>query len=244
MRVKSAPEGQRQAILDELDFDDLGGSQSRSMDETTSPTAETRPLEHRFGLRLDSQGLLTYHGPTSIFRINATAQPLNSPEQLLPGDGDYDHVAQHFGLNLDDSDPTTTAALQQFFRWQYPNFMFIYREAFLRDHFGPRARGKYWSLPLLLAVCALGQVVPSSGTRSETSEQYYAAAESISLVSGLGKPSITNVQVFLCLAFYRIGQGDLSKGWELSGIAFRMAQDLGFQKDPEIGRASCRERVL
>ncbi|KAF5662485.1 TY1 enhancer activator [Fusarium heterosporum] len=36
------------------------------------------------------------------------------------------------------SDDTVFKALQQFFRWQYPHFMFIYREAFLRDHFGDR----------------------------------------------------------------------------------------------------------
>ncbi|RSM00805.1 hypothetical protein CEP52_008905 [Fusarium oligoseptatum] len=38
---------------------------------------------------------------------------------------------------------------------------------------------------------------------------------------------------FCVLRFYEIGRGNLSKGWGFSGIAFRIAQDMGFQKDPK-----------
>jgi hypothetical protein len=134
---------------------------------------------------------------------------------MISPDGQVDHVAQHFGIGLEDE--VIMTALHQFFRWQYPHFMFIYREAFLRDHFGQRTKSKYWSLPLLMAICALGAVMLPDRTQSQMSEQFYAAAESIIIVSGLTHPSITAVQVFLCLAFYQIGKGELSKGWELSG---------------------------
>ncbi|KAF6792630.1 transcription factor [Colletotrichum sojae] len=111
--------------------------------------------------------------------------------------------------------------------------MFIYREAFLRDHSGDRVDCKYWSSALLLSVCALGTLMSPNKRHRESSEQFFSAAESILIVSGLTKPSIVTVQGFLCLSFYEIGRGNLSKGWGFSGIAFRMAQDLGFQRDPK-----------
>lgn len=52
----------------------------------------------------------------------------------------------------------------------------------------------------------------------DASERFSAAAESILLVSGQSQPCITNVQAFLCLAYYEIGRGNLSKGWGFSGL--------------------------
>ncbi|KAM0352982.1 hypothetical protein ACHAPU_001866 [Fusarium lateritium] len=130
------------------------------------------------------------------------------------------------------SDDTVFKALQQFFRWQYPHFMFIYREAFLRDHFGERKGCKYWSSALLLSICALGLLMSEKEKERQLCEKFFEAAESIAMVSGLSRPSIPTVQSFLCLAFFEIGRGNVSKGWAFSGIAFRMAQDLGFQSDP------------
>ncbi|ENH63430.1 hypothetical protein FOC1_g10000446 [Fusarium oxysporum f. sp. cubense race 1] len=48
------------------------------------------------------------------------------------------------------------------------------------------------------------------------SEQFFQAAESIVMVSGLSRPSIPTVQSFLCLAFFEIGRGNVSKGWAFS----------------------------
>ncbi|RSM15188.1 hypothetical protein CDV31_005122 [Fusarium ambrosium] len=221
---------ERERLLETVSFDQWLDANTagnpRPEASRATPTKSVQP----FGLQAGPQGLLIYHGPTSIYRIRTGGPPL-SPGDMASSNGQFDHVAQHFGIDLEDQ--VIMTALHQFFRWQYPHFMFIYREAFLRDHFGQRTKSKYWSLPLLMAICALGAVMLPDRAQSQMSEQFYAAAESIIIVSGLTHPSITAVQVFLCLAFYQIGKGELSKGWELSGIAFRMAQDLGFQKDPE-----------
>ncbi len=105
----------------------------------------------------------------------------------------------------------------QFFKWQYPHFMFIYREAFLREHLGDRRQCKYWSPSLLLSICAVGALMTGDDATREMSERYYNAAESIAIVSGWGHPSITTVQAYSCLAVYEIGRGNLSKGWGYSG---------------------------
>ncbi|KAL5605665.1 hypothetical protein FOVSG1_005812 [Fusarium oxysporum f. sp. vasinfectum] len=183
-------------------------------------------------LKPDAEGSLVYHGATSIFNSDllSTSESYPSPTQSLYAESNFDHVMDHFGIKLEDD--TVFKALQQFFRWQYPHFMFVYREAFLRDHFGERKGCKYWSSALLLSICALGLLMSETEGERNLSERFFQAAESIVMVSGLSRPSIPTVQSFLCLAFFEIGRGNVSKGWAFSGIAFRMAQDLGFQSDP------------
>ncbi|KAL4876360.1 hypothetical protein BJY04DRAFT_223148 [Aspergillus karnatakaensis] len=110
--------------------------------------------------------------------------------------------------------------------------MFIYSEAFLRDHFGDKHNAKYWSPGLLSSICALGLQMSEDDRDRDLGARFYTAAESVCILSGLTQPGIVTVQTILCLSFYALGQGDMSKSWGLSGIAFRMAQDLGFQKDP------------
>ncbi|KAF5569948.1 TY1 enhancer activator [Fusarium phyllophilum] len=186
----------------------------------------------RARLKPDAEGSLVYHGATSIFNSDllTTSESFPSPTQSLYAESNFDHVMDHFGIKLEDD--TIFKALQQFFRWQYPHFMFVYREAFLRDHFGERKGCKYWSSALLLSICALGLLMSDTELERNLTEQFFQAAESIVMVSGLSRPSIPTVQSFLCLAFFEIGRGNVSKGWAFSGIAFRMAQDLGFQSDP------------
>lgn len=117
----------------------------------------------------------------------------------------------HFGIQLDGD--IVMRALTQFFKWQYPHFMFIYREAFLRDHFGNRNASIYWSSALLTSICTLGLLMAGDDTDRKFSDQYFLATETIVVVSGLTYPSIPTVQAFLCLAFYEIGRGNFSKGW-------------------------------
>ncbi|THY49488.1 hypothetical protein D6C97_07318, partial [Aureobasidium pullulans] len=180
---------------------ELEGLNGHAADDVPQPVAQNLTSQTyltsnsgRECLTLDPRGSLIYHGTTSILRDTG------NPNDFLQATGttvpDYEH---------------------------YPNFMFIYREAFFEDHFGTRAASRYWTPALLL---------------SAESSKCFNAAESIALVTGFADPSVVAVQTFLCLAFYSIGNGKMSKGWAFSvltsqGAAFRMAQDLGFQKDPE-----------
>lgn len=219
MRIKNASPQDRDQLLEGLSFDNwLHESSSTSRQDSIDASASslTSRQEHALqsGLQPGSHGLLIYHGPTSIYRTQGPSSP-SLKSASISSEANFEYVAQHFGIDLQDG--LIQVALTQFFRWQYPHFMFIYREAFLRDHFGERNGSKYWSLPLLLSICALGIVMSHDINQRRMGEQFYAAAESIIIVSGLAEPSITTVQVFLCLAFYQIGQGNLSKGWGLSG---------------------------
>lgn len=135
-------------------------------------------------LTLDPRGSLIYHGTTSILRDTG------NPNHFLQATGttapDYEHVASHFGIDLEGSAIMT--GLQHFFKWQYPNFMFIYREAFLEDYFGTSAARRYWSPALLLSVCALGLLMSDQENHKAESSKCFNAAESITLVTGFADP--------------------------------------------------------
>ena len=172
-------------------------------------------------LQPGAEGSLSYYGPTSIYRLQSGAeanfhdsgQSASQVESL----SNVDHVLDHFGIDIDAN--VVSDSLMLFFKWQYPHLMFVYRDAFLRDHFNHRTSSKYWSPALLLSICALGSLLLDDCAARSTSDQFYGAAESIALVTGLTRPSIITVQTFLCLAFYEIGRGNPSKGWAYSGAS-------------------------
>ena len=169
-----------------------------------------------------NESTTVYYGPTSILcgtsrktELNlAIYAPLSHPAPPEPT-SNLEHVAAHLGIDMNGI--TMVVGLQNFFRWQYPHFMFIYREAFLRDHFGARNSCTYWSPALLMSISALGLLMSKNDCEREMSIRCFHAAESITLVTASSGSSLVLVQAFLCLAFYEIGRGNLSKGWSLSG---------------------------
>ncbi|KAJ0344896.1 hypothetical protein COL154_006991 [Colletotrichum chrysophilum] len=215
--LRAASPEQREEMLKSTALDDKSPKS-----ETQAPGEYIAQIGIHAGnqanLELGLEGSLVYHGATSIFRAEAEHGQKDVTDRVGQGyydgvESDFESVMEHFGIGMQDE--VVMKSLTQFFRWQYPHFMFIYREAFLRDHFGDRKNGKYWSSALLLSICALGALV--SLDTKDSSDQFFLAAESIVMVTGLTRPSIATVQAFLCLAFYEIGRGNLSKGWGYSG---------------------------
>jgi transcription factor-like protein len=130
--------------------------------------------------------------------------------------------------------PLVNESLALFFTQQCPQFMFVYREAFLSDYFTSEHGGKYWSFPLLYALCALGVVHSSEPQTRKKAFLLAKCAEEILITHELGRPSFTTVQALLCLGFHEVGHGNLSRGWLLSGMAFRMGQDPGFHRESRL----------
>ncbi|KZL83113.1 transcription factor, partial [Colletotrichum incanum] len=239
-KLRAATAEEREEVLNSAALDQNPSSNAKApkADVNQAPGEYVTQLgihaRSQANLELGLEGSLVYQGATSIFRADTPDLPPKDPNLAMEGyfsgiESNFESVMQHFDLSMSSSD--IMPPLTQFFRWQYPHFIFIYREAFLRDHFGDRKNGKYWSPALLLSICALGALVGME-TKAR-SERFFLAAESIIMVTGLTRPSVATVQAFLCLALYEIGRGNSSKGWGYSGIAFRMAQDLGFQRDPK-----------
>ncbi|KAM0261476.1 hypothetical protein ACHAPA_009796 [Fusarium lateritium] len=236
-KLREAAPQDRASLLDIPEFaDHLQNDPSKEPQVQSSPEVISPRPDN---LEPDPEGSLIYHGPTSIIHgklrqsitIAGSAPRYDMPPIQPSPDGNFEQIAEHFGISMDND--LVTSALMLFFKWQYPQFMFIYREAFLKEHFGDRQNCKYWSSGLLLSMCFLGLLMSPDSLQRRASEQFFSAAETTLIVFGFARPTIATVQAFLCLAFYEIGRGNLSKGWGFSGIAFRMAQDLGFQRDPK-----------
>lgn len=230
-KLRAAPSHERDGLLQTISFGDHLPARDSSVSGTIgNPSKDKKNGEDdRDGsanLQVDLEGSLIYHGATSIYRAHSKEATRgtalddfttsSTPRHMRSNPSNFEHVAEHFGINLHDQ--IVDDALMQFFKWQYPHFMFVYREAFLRDHFGSRVDCKYWSSALLLSICALGTLMSTERRHREASEQFFSAAESILIVSGFATPSIVAVQGFLCLAFYEIGRGNFSKGWGFSGM--------------------------
>lgn len=114
-------------------------------------------------------------------------------------------------------EPEVDEILRSFFRWQYHEYMFIYREAFLLDYLNHEYQGRYCSLALVYAICALGCVAARANTTTEMMNYFMEKAYS-------GFPSLetlhidaTAIQALLSLAFCELALGNIPKVWLLSG---------------------------
>jgi len=234
-KAKGASEEERKALLDNISFSEpspsLDPSSSNSdigIDTLVSSRLATMSLQP------SPQGSLLFHGPTSMYQRDA---PLDRPQESSSPESQRDlrrwRNLEVAAQNLHVEDEVLKKALSMFFLYQYPQFMFIYRETFLEDLFENAHGGKYFSFVLLYAICALGARASSDAEIREMGDVLSRYAETLIFSQSLGSPHITAAQSLLCLAFYELGAGNHSKGWLLAGMAFRMSQDLGLHQDPK-----------
>jgi hypothetical protein len=217
--LQTSSSSEREVKLRDVNFLSTPSRDAASVTDG-SPQSEASPRATNF--HVTSDGSLSFHGRTSIYQVmfedpEKSTRTTTGPVAVESRSRNEDYVLQHFAIDINDE--MVTQALVLFFKWQYPNFMFIYRDAFLRSQFGERQGSKYWSLSLALSMCALGTLMLPQGEQGDFGQRCHDAAESIAMVTDLVNPSITAVQTFLCLAFYDIGAGSLSKGWAFSGTA-------------------------
>lgn len=170
-----------------------------------------------------SDSAVAVYGPTSVYHNDLITKPL---QQKLRHD--------HSTINTLNKDQDILHCVKTFFTWQYPDHnMFLFREAFLIDFFNPTKDSLYCSKALILSICALGARMLEIDRIYERSHSFYTEAKEL-LLTKLDHPSITSLQSFLLLAFYDICNGSNSSGWMLSGNAFRMGYDIGFQLNPQV----------
>lgn len=95
--------------------------------------------------------------------------------------------------------------------------MFIDREAFVKEFEVNPIDSEFCSAPLVHAGCAIGALMsPEPGIKA-LAAGFAELAESYLTSHGLSNPRLTSVQALLCCAYYEVGKGNLSKGWQLSG---------------------------
>lgn len=159
-------------------------------------------------LNASSRVYSSYQGPTSIYRLGE-----NSETESLNLDENDETPSLYQTISAEDTD--VNEILRSFFRWQYHQYMFLYREALLLDYLNHEYGGRYCSLTLIYAICALGHVAEGRqrGDMSRFLEKAYAELYESDVFS----VSLTTVQALLCLAFCELALGNIPKAWLLSG---------------------------
>ncbi|GMG26964.1 unnamed protein product [Ambrosiozyma monospora] len=140
--------------------------------------------------------------------------------------------------------------------------LFIHRESFLFYYLQNKHESTFVSPCLIYAIATLGACQSHDPELKCKADEYYRISKSYLFnntgtgvpatssppssgmgmgtttatknddIDGLSYSSITKIQTLLCLAFYDIMRGQLTSCWLLSGLAWRMIFDLGFESDP------------
>ncbi|KAH7381367.1 fungal-specific transcription factor domain-containing protein [Phaeosphaeria sp. MPI-PUGE-AT-0046c] len=195
-----------------------------------SPSQSLSPEEVQTDLSIDSKGQLCYYGPTSAVHAPLVVQPAfqssdTEARTILTSKAQETRTWEGFALGnaalqTDIPQVVIHELLSIHWTWIAPNFMWVYRPAFIRDMM---TGGPYYSPFLLTVLCAhaarFGQV--------EMRDLLTSRARLL-LGNEIHKPSsITTVQALLQLSARDLAYGSISQAWLYSGLAFRMVSDLG-----------------
>ncbi|OKL57334.1 hypothetical protein UA08_07456 [Talaromyces atroroseus] len=180
-------------------------------------------------MRSESPGTSSFYGPTSVYPKEIMTPP-SLPNASYHTLERWRDARLHESLRFNHEN--FTKALVCFFKYQHPQCMYIQRGAFLRDYKNLDYNSRYCSYPLLYAACSLGAKVSGDSQLYQHADFFSHVSYEMISKRSLESPHLTMVQTLLCLAFSELSQGRNPKGWMLSGMAFRMAQDLGLHQDP------------
>ncbi|KAJ5444539.1 uncharacterized protein N7458_008411 [Penicillium daleae] len=132
--------------------------------------------------------------------------------------------------------------------WLHPSFLFVYRPAFTRDMLQSASQGHdatYCSATLFKVLCAhscrfirdpeaLWSPEDYNENFSRLSNRLMSEAKTLLAMETLNEPSIPTIQALLQQSARDIACGRSSSSWLYSGMAFRMAIDLGLHVSPDV----------
>lgn len=218
-----------------------------------SPTTDNRPAASH--LSVDEHGEICYYGPTSAVHdpppeidasedqtsatnpmatstaLGGIAEPSQSTaatmKSTIAAHARESATWEEFAIgnaSLETGIPQTVIArlLHMHWTWVSPMFMWVYRPAFVRDM---ATGGRYYSEFLLTVICAHAAKYEDASF----GDMLLTRARRL-LGTAIQQPSsIPTVQALLQLSARDLAHGSISRAWVYSGIAFRMASDLGLQ---------------
>ncbi|EXF86486.1 fungal specific transcription factor [Colletotrichum fioriniae PJ7] len=174
----------------------------------------------------------------------------------LGDSGDANTTEPESDTNLANEDPVTSWTrvtqdkeviahlMNMYFNWHYTYFTTLSKTLFYRDFFkGKHAlnyKGTIYCSPLLVnAMLSLGchftSVPGAYGTPGDSrtkGDHFFAEAKRLIVENDeYERPKLTTVQALALMSVREAGCGREAKGWVYSGMAFRMAQDIGLNFD-------------
>lgn len=196
-----------------------------------------------------------FFGATSYFQINPAADQedafsateisqadITSPLTLDSVATNVDVEAySHLAYVIVPQSEICLRLMATFFMKQYHYHMCVYREYFLRDF--DAGGGPYYSDLLMYAICAIGALANEDTSLQALSDMFATRAQDLLYGSALDSPNLTTLQALLLLGHREIGRGKASKGWLFSGMAFRLAHEMGLHLDPSNWKGSQDSRI-
>ncbi|PYH92540.1 C6 transcription factor [Aspergillus ellipticus CBS 707.79] len=195
------------------------------------------------GLKIEHDGRISFHGPTSLFQLPSglLSETSTSPHLAMQIEGRKERLINNAWRERAFEQMATMPEpfqylLDSHWCWIQPLFGFVYRPTFTRDM---KINGPYYSDALLNAVLSHSvrwcKTEPRIGPILESFEG--GAQFSNRAVSGLfdslkaGYVGIPTIQTLLLLSAQECGRGNRTQAWLYSGMAFRMLDDLGISID-------------
>lgn len=231
-----------------------------SESEVESPSEKSDsipiPIRSRAGhlRKLRDGKAAEFYGATSFIQISPSDGQIHPPdtprlevEQPVSAHNPAMHIARLEDPILEDHlafSPQSEMCrhlMATFFQTQYQYHMCLYREYFLRDY--DAGQGPYYSDLLMYAICSMGALASEVDGMRELGDVFYNMAQELLYRSALETPNLTTLQALILLGHREIGLGKASKGWLFSGMAFRLAHEMGLHLDPNNWKASSDSRV-
>ncbi|KFY29643.1 hypothetical protein V494_08580 [Pseudogymnoascus sp. VKM F-4513 (FW-928)] len=198
-------------------------SPTQAYQDTGSVASPSSDGSHWGGMAAPSHDRQTnYPGPSSLRNSKVLKSAAEKPSMHLS----TPHKLAHVDVQTEVDGHVIAECVALFFRWHYPQCMFVDRDKFLLGFLNHSYTSKNSSRSLEFSICALGALLsPEKPIRDLAGSFYDAAVRSLES-GGLLEPHESSIQALTLCSFYQIGQGDFTQAWMLSGIAFRMCEEL------------------
>ncbi|KAI1623221.1 fungal-specific transcription factor domain-containing protein [Exophiala viscosa] len=229
--IKSSSGFERDAIIEGIDLDDHlpltdASNQAGPRSQFTLDMNESVNQSLDDSWMSDEHGVPVFHGLGSAYSTGLV-RPRRSWQKLRSIPNEKMSTVPRVVFR---------ECIQLFFDWQIPYSTLVDRNAFMHDWSSGSESGSDFSPPLLHAICALGALMSQDQNIRALADLFAAAANDELSVESCWVPRLATCQALLLCAVFNLGHGDSSKAWMNSGLAFRMAQDLGINR--QLGRYS------
>ena len=176
---------------------------------------------------------MRYYGPTSNLSLISSTSPKSAPSKSSYPFPPPDPELYDFFFNPELVDHL----LNLYWSWQHQYFVLLDKDIFLRDLASGGEFASEFLLNAILAHAAAYSTRP--GLRSDENDPatagyyYYNRARQVVLMYEdiMMRPTVTTCQALCLLGSREATCARNARGWVWSGMAFRMALDLGLHSD-------------
>ncbi|KAB8231579.1 transcription factor domain-containing protein [Aspergillus alliaceus] len=196
-------------------------------------------LSDRMGsLQIGSDGHVRYYGPTSHFNLLRMPTPDNlTIHRTIRQDGP--DILDRLGVGKDIPTGFEEHLINLYFTWHNPLSQVVDREMYesARQKWHTKMEDTpYYSESLTNAMCCLGAAFepryhPNFITYPRSVSDFFADRAKALLEIELDSPTVATVQAMTVLSAHDVGCKRNARGWLYSGMAMRLAFDLGLHID-------------